>query len=489
MTRRLVVSAWLGLALAALFFYPLAAALSTGLYYLQWQTSDLVETAAALAALACVIGAIVFGVWPRSTRAAHAALALVSALPVASFAAGVSRQLPFQETLIVAGETGALGAAISAGVGVGAVVALIGWPAAFGRWLRRLLILVSPVSLVVLASLAASAARTGVSVRVDREPTAAATVERVCAPVLALLFDELSFYYVYDLDDNIRTELPALSRFGSHATHYLSVAAPGRETLDALPSFLAARRVREIEVRTEGLRERGEESELLPFDASRPDGLFGTARRLGFRTEMAGYYLAYCEMLALVVDVCRSRSFYNVSSAGGFSLVDPIRTTLILWPRQSPFGLLKHPPFARHQRAMVEELIAFARRPIQRRPPTFRFVHFSIPHLPFVFDVEGYDPPFDPLVTAPDDEYVQQVQYVDRLVGELLDALRGAGVYDETTVVVLADHGYRFGGRERDPLQIPFMVKLSGQTRRAEVRAGRQGEILLKEIVESACRS
>lgn len=484
--KRLVVSAWLGLALAALFFYPLAVALSTDIYYLQWGTGDVLETAAALAALACVFGAVVFAVWPRSTRAAYIVLAAVSVVPLGSFAAGLSRQLPFQERLITAGETGAIGAALSAAGGA-ALVALIVWPAASGRWLHRLLVLVSPVSLVVMASLVASAARADVVVRIDRG-TAAAAVEHVCAPVLALLFDELSFYYVYDQDDHVRPELPGLTRLGLQATHYLSVAAPGRETLDALPAFLVARRVREIEVREAGLLERGAESELLPFDPAQDDGLFGTARRLGFRTEIGGYYLAYCDMLAAVVDVCRSRSFYNVSSGDGFSLTAPIRTTLVLWPRQFPFGLLKQPPFARHQRRMVEELTAFARRPIGRRPPTFRLVHFSVPHLPFVFGADGYDPPPDPLLTAPDDAYVQQVRYVDRLVAELMEELRRVGTYDETTIVVLADHGYRFGGRERDPLQIPFIVKLSGQQERAEVRAERRGETLLKEIVTGACR-
>jgi hypothetical protein len=487
------VSAWLGLALAALFFYPLATALSTGAYYLQWQVSDLVETTAVIAVLACVVGAAVFVLWPRSTRTAHVTLLLLSALPLASFAAGVSRQLPFQTTLIAAGEAGSAGLSLSlaaAAAGAAAVVvAFLARPAAFGRWLRRLLVIVSPASLVVLASLASSAAQAGGAVRIDRPPAAAGALARACAPVLVLLFDELSFYYVYDLDDNLRSELPALGRFGTEATHYVSVAAPGRGTLEALPSLLAARPLREIEVRGGGLMEVVEGDRLVPFDAARPDGLFGTARSLGYRTEIAGYYLAYCEMLGAVADVCRSRSFYNVSSPERFSLVDPVATTLVLWPRQLPFGVLKNPPFARHQREMVEELTAFARRPIERRPPTFRFVHFSIPHLPFVFDAEGYDPPFDPLMTSPDEEYRQQIQYVDRLVGELMDELRRRGAYDETTIVVLADHGYRFGGSERDAAQIPFLVKSAGQTRRAEVRDDRQGERLLKAVVEGACRA
>jgi len=79
------------------------------------------------------------------------------------------------------------------------------------------------------------------------------------------------------------------------------------------------------------------------------------------------------------------------------------------------------------------------------------------------------------------------VQYVDRLIGELVGELRRAGVYDETTVVVFADHGYRFGGRERDAMQIPFIVKRAGQQQRAEVRAERQGETLLRSILEDAC--
>jgi arylsulfatase A-like enzyme len=152
-----------------------------------------------------------------------------------------------------------------------------------------------------------------------------------------------------------------------------------------------------------------------------------------------------------------------------------------------PFGLLKHPPFARHQREMVAELSAFARRPIGQRPATFRFVHFSIPHLPYVFGEEGFDPPFNPLETSRDDGYAAQVLYVDRLVGELMDDLKRAGAYDGTTIVVLADHGYRFGGRKRDPLQIPFIVKRAGQQSREEVRAERQGEVLLREILQDSC--
>ena len=120
-------------------------------------------------------------------------------------------------------------------------------------------------------------------------------------------------------------------------------------------------------------------------------------------------------------------------------------------------------------------------------PPAFRFVHFPVPHFPYVFGPDGYDPPFNPLETSPDTYYVRQLLYVDRLVGELVEQSRRDGTYDRLTMALFADHGFRFGGRENDPLHIPFMVKTRGQTRRVDDTAPRKGEGLLQEVLQGAC--
>ena len=79
------------------------------------------------------------------------------------------------------------------------------------------------------------------------------------------------------------------------------------------------------------------------------------------------------------------------------------------------------------------------------------------------------------------------IGYVDRLVGELLAPMRASGAYGSATVVVLGDHGWRFGGRERDSLHIPFIVKMAGQQGRVDVATPSRGETLLMEIVERSC--
>jgi phosphoglycerol transferase MdoB-like AlkP superfamily enzyme len=168
-------------------------------------------------------------------------------------------------------------------------------------------------------------------------------------------------------------------------------------------------------------------------------------------------------------------------------VVDPVLTTFILWPRQFPAGLLKNPPFAAQQRRLVEETFSFANRPLGARQPVFRFVHFSVPHLPFVFNVNGYHPPFDPLKTAPDDHYVNQIRYTDRLFGELLTDLEESGAAETSTIVLLSDHGFRFGGHETDPRHVPFIVKRARQRDRIDVRTEERGELLLRRVLESAC--
>ena len=255
-----------------------------------------------------------------------------------------------------------------------------------------------------------------------------------------------------------------------------------------MPSFLAARHIRNIRIERNAILEMGEDGHLLSFRADQPGALFPTAKALGFSTEMAGYYLPYCALLNGLLDACQSFSFYNMSSVDSrFSLADPLMTTLILWPRQFPFGLLKNPPFARLQRGLVENTTAFAMTPMRADKPVFRFVYFSLPHFPFVFDANGFNPPFDPLRTSPDTGYARQVGYVDKLFGGLMQRMRADGSYDRTNIVVLADHGFRFGGAERNPLQIPFIVKKAGQRDHEDVSAPMAGELLLKQVLEQSC--
>ena len=501
--RRGLTAAWAGFTLAALFLYPLAGALADDAFYLQWQRRDSLEALTALLLLSLLFAALAYAVWPaapaqsaqsgraagpsRGGRGATLALLLIIALPLASFLAELLQQLPNDGFLIHAWENRLLRLGLPATMLLLAAAAWAVAPAALGRLVRTGVLALSPVALLVTYTLATSAYYRHPVVTVEAPP--AVTWSSNCRSVIALLFDELSFAYLYG-DGEVKPQYPAIRELAAGATQYLHATAPAHETLVSLPGYLAARRFDDVKVEAGRLVFIDAAGRAEPFSARDADSLFAQARQLGFRTEMAGYYLPYCDLLGDLADSCRSLSFYNTSRvSSGFSPLNAIRTTFVLWPRQFPFGLLKNPPFARLQRGLVDNTAAFAGRQVPASgQPVFRFVHFSIPHLPFVFAQGGFEPPFDPLHTSPDDAYRAQIDYVDRLVGDLVQRMKRDGSFDRSTLIVFSDHGFRFGGSETDPVHIPFIVKHAGQTARQDVATEARAEELLRDEVTAGCQ-
>ncbi|MEN8248864.1 MAG: alkaline phosphatase family protein [Bacteroidota bacterium] len=62
-------------------------------------------------------------------------------------------------------------------------------------------------------------------------------------------------------------------------------------------------------------------------------------------------------------------------------------------------------------------------------------------------------------------EYYMSIEEVDERIGELLDALDKAGLYEETHIMVISDHGgvgYGHGGESMAEIQIPWLIKGPG---------------------------
>ena len=129
-------------------------------------------------------------------------------------------------------------------------------------------------------------------------------------------------------------------------------------------------------------------------------------------------------------------------------------------------------------------------------PRTFHYAHILLPHLPFtglpsgrtyrspnpdigrlIHEDQWNDQQWPP--TLGRQRHVLQLQFLDRLLGDLLDALREEDLYDDALIVVVADHGVSFeagqpiralGGqdldltRRTDLLLVPFFLKEPGQS-------------------------
>jgi Sulfatase len=132
-------------------------------------------------------------------------------------------------------------------------------------------------------------------------------------------------------------------------------------------------------------------------------------------------------------------------------------------------------------------------RTIKDGRPTFWMKHLLLPHMPYVYLPSGAQTrpggpdPLPGMTTVPgfhdeyltrhnEQRYLLQLGYTDRLLGRLLRRLKDQGIYDDTLIVVVADHGYLWrsgvetrrralAGTAHELSPVPFIVKRPGQRR------------------------
>jgi arylsulfatase A-like enzyme/Flp pilus assembly protein TadD len=112
-----------------------------------------------------------------------------------------------------------------------------------------------------------------------------------------------------------------------------------------------------------------------------------------------------------------------------------------------------------------------------QKGPFFLWVHLYDAHDP-------YDPP-QPFKDAHKSEpYDGEIAYADSCVGKLLDQLRKHGLYDETLIAVMADHGESLGAHGEnthgiflydETLHVPLLMKLPLNSKRGTAVEDRVG--------------
>jgi Sulfatase len=136
--------------------------------------------------------------------------------------------------------------------------------------------------------------------------------------------------------------------------------------------------------------------------------------------------------------------------------------------------------------------------------PVLEFMHHELPHSPYLLTPDGAVHPRSPSSFYPAlagnreaidslrNAYEMQVEFVDRELGEFLDRLKEAGVYDQALVIVTADHGVSWKidapGRVLSDetadmiFPTPLFIKLPGQTKPVVSNADVQSIDLLPTI-------
>jgi Sulfatase len=276
------------------------------------------------------------------------------------------------------------------------------------------------------------------------------------APLVMLVLDELPLASIMKSDGTIDAELfPHFAELAGASTWYRNATTVALRTFYALPAILTGR------------YPSGEE---IPISDSYPQNLF---------TWLAGTYdIEADEAITRLCppNICsrgadrsaatprlldEARSVWSEVSSPAESASDPTET-LVEEPAGAPARGDTH--FSRGARLaaranMPARFEAFLEAIEPTGDPSLHLLHLLLPHGPWRFypsgvtydyDVPGFRGGGDTWTTDADlvavarQRHLLQLQYVDALVGRLIDRLREQGLWDDATLVVTADHGIAF---------------------------------------------
>jgi hypothetical protein len=187
------------------------------------------------------------------------------------------------------------------------------------------------------------------------------------------------------------------------------------------------------------------------------------------------------------------RSLFDMFARRGYRIVDSEEASALCPPSLCRGGRTRRP-------AIIPALLGgrprrFNRwvRAIGAGRPTFAFKHLLLPHGPYLYlpsgaqtrpaprdllpgmnSVPGFADEF--LTRHNEQRYLLQLGFADRLLGRLVRRLKQQGIYDDTLIVVTADHGIAFqaGVQTRRSVNrsnveeltpVPLIVKRRGQRR------------------------
>ncbi|MFN0060683.1 MAG: sulfatase-like hydrolase/transferase [Planctomycetota bacterium] len=105
------------------------------------------------------------------------------------------------------------------------------------------------------------------------------------------------------------------------------------------------------------------------------------------------------------------------------------------------------------------------------------FIHYLLPHPPFYYTANGVRPNFRTNEPPQHPGYRDNLAYLDRLIGEIVAAIRAAGHWETCSIIMTGDHGTLAHGtasHDHDDARarstaVPLVIKLPGQRERVDV--------------------
>ncbi len=284
-------------------------------------------------------------------------------------------------------------------------------------------------------------------------------------PVYVFVFDEWS-YHRSVAAGKFREFLPNLRKFSRQAVMFNHAKSPSNNTYVSLPQFLF-QTSDDFSVGADQAFFVGPDKKRLSTQQSR--SLFGWAEDADYNTRLIGFYHSYRGLLGRQLDYCQS----HPNRPKGNRIADRMNQDLA----RRLIG--DSPYYHRMTNQYWVDLNHTVKRQTmeclkQATPNTFAVFHWPLPHAPYVFNPDGtvVDDLSSERLSMHNgmaDDYLRHLKYLDRVVGELIVALKTSKQFDDALIVMTSDHSWR---RDPDLLglpdeewkrHVPLLIKLPQQ--------------------------
>ncbi len=317
-------------------------------------------------------------------------------------------------------------------------------------------------------------------------------------PIIVVVFDEFSTAALLDAEEKIDTiRYPNFAALASESLWFPNAVGPTVDTAFAVPAIMTG-------------KQPNYKAKLTPTATDHPNSIFSL---LGEQYELN----VFETMTAVCPDTLCPKE-YNLPAArryaSFFADIAVIYLHVIAPPnlgRQLPtldgqwtgFGMeflgldptngedVVNQKYAFDQFQKHKHIDYFLSKIHNKYMPAFHFIHVALPHIPYWYLSSGHQYSKerklpegiisdkvgwigeDSLIITAYHQYLHQVGYVDRFVGNLVKKLRSERLYDKALIILTSDHGvsFQFGRSRRlssedtakEIIKVPMIMKLPGQ--------------------------
>ncbi|MGI9283808.1 MAG: sulfatase-like hydrolase/transferase [Pseudomonadales bacterium] len=334
---------------------------------------------------------------------------------------------------------------------------------------------------------------------INEEGKVKATVVGNKTPVVMLVLDELSQAVISTKAGDIDAKrLPNFARLAALSTWYSNTTTVSTQTQRAVPAILAGMRV---------------DSDTQPVYSQFPQNMF-TVLATSHKISALETVTRLCPKFVCEPSEEQSTLMFDRSAMYSDALIVYLHVALpsTLAERWLPSISSSWSGFSRHEdsappaaedsahwfMAMIADMSADDKKRFQKflfnltenEGADVDYFHLALPHIPWIYLPDGtvYNGRFAPgqsnhaydwgdnqhLVNQGVLRYGMQVEFVDQLLGEMLDTLINSGRMDDILLVVTSDHGVSFAANKqrRIPVaatlagvaRVPLFIKYPGQT-------------------------